>query len=95
MQKATYERRKTIELLEQYPETALQTYLIETLTQQNNLMVFNNRGVGQHLLENLYTAAFTKEDSYPAHLNYQPEESIIFTNATARSNGTLRKEVMS
>ena len=89
---AAYQRRKTIELLEQHPASALQAFLLETLTQPNNVTVFNNRTDANGLLENLYATAFAEHNgSYPLSPDEYRQNSIVYTESPTRSNGNHRR----
>ncbi len=95
VQNTHYERRKTIELLENHPETAIQTFLLESLTQQNGVMVFNNRNPMHILLENLYANAFDDSESHPLPADVYQTVNAAFTNKAVRANGSHKKEVIS
>jgi len=95
VQNTHYERRKTIELLENHPETAIQTFLLESLIQQNGVMVFNNRNPMHILLENLYANAFDDSESHPLPADAYQIVNATFTNKAVRANGSHKKEVIS
>lgn len=94
VQNTHYERRKTIELLENHPETAVQAFLLESLTQQNGVVVFNSQNAMHKSLEKLYATAFTNHDhrSTPYSTDeHQTDEyqtmDIVLPTASVRANG--------
>lgn len=95
VQNTHYERRKAIELLEKHSETAVQAFLLESLAQQNGVMVFNNHGAMHNLLENLYAAAFTDHQPHPYPADDYQTVDIVLPNTSVRANGNYQREVIS
>lgn len=88
-QNMQYQRRKTIELLEKYPEAALQAHLLESLTQQGN-MIYVNRHASQGLLDHLYAAAFPNIDSHLSHAGEYQTLDLALANSFTQTNGRIK-----